>query len=80
MRVSVKKWGNSLALRIPSSVAEDTQIKYGSIVEVSVVRGRLVVAPVLSPRYTLKQLLARVTKANRHAETGTGAPLGRESW
>jgi len=65
MRVSVKRWGNSLALRIPSSVAEDTRIKDGSVVEVSVVRGRLGVAPVVSPRYTLKQLLARVTRANR---------------
>ena len=80
MRVSVKKWGNSLALRIPSSVAEDTQIKYGSVVEVAVVRGRLVVTPVVSPRHTLKRLLAGVTRANRHGEIGTGERLGKESW
>jgi hypothetical protein len=47
---------------------------------VSVVRGRLVVTPVVSPRHTLKQLLARVTLSNRHAEIETGGRLGKESW
>lgn len=80
MRIPIRKWGNSLALRIPKSVAEDSRIKQGSVVEVSVVRGKLVVAPVASPKFTLKQLLAAVTKANRHPESGTDGPLGRESW
>ena len=80
MRVPVRKWGNSLALRIPVSVAEDCRIRYGSVVEISVVRGRLVVRPVTSRRYSLKRLLAGVTKTNRHAETATGGAAGRESW
>ena len=80
MRVPVRKWGNSLALRIPKSVAEDSRIKQGSVVELSVVRGKLVVSPVSTPRYALRQLLAALTKANRHPETDTGRPVGRESW
>ena len=80
MRVPVSKWGNSLALRIPRSVAEDSRIKQGSVVEVTVVKGRLVVAPVSAPRYTLKRLLAGLTKSNRHPEVDTGGPVGRESW
>lgn len=80
MRASVRKWGNSLALRIPHSVAEDSRIRQGSIVELTVVRGRLVVSPLAGPRYTLKELLARVTKDNRHPETDTGSAAGRESW
>ena len=80
MRVSVRKWGNSLALRIPKSIATDSRINHGSVVEVSVVRGKLVVAPLPSPRYTLDQLLKGVTKRNRHSETDTGTPVGRESW
>jgi len=80
MRASVRKWGNSLALRIPRSVAEDSRIKQGSVVELTVVKGRLVVSPLPAPRYTLKELLAGVTKANRHPETDTGSPVGRESW
>lgn len=80
MRASVRKWGNSLALRIPSSVAEDSRISQGSVVELTVVRGRLVVSPLSAPRYTLKELLAGITKRNRHAETDTGSATGRESW
>ncbi len=80
MRASVRKWGNSLALRIPKSVAEDSLIKQGSVVELTVVRGRLVVSPLSAPRYSLKELLAGVTKSNRHPETDTGSPVGRESW
>jgi antitoxin MazE len=56
MRVPVRKWGNSLALRIPKSAAEDSRIKQGSVVEVSVVRGRLVVSPVSMPKYNLRQV------------------------
>jgi len=80
MRVPVRKWGNSLALRIPKSVAEDTSIKQGTVVEVSVVKGKLVVSPLVGRRYSLKQLLAAVTRANRHPETDTGEAVGRESW
>ena len=80
MRVPVRKWGNSLALRIPRSVAEDSRIKQGSVVEISVVKGRLVVSPVSAPGYTLKQLLGGVTRANRYSETDTGGRAGRESW
>ncbi len=80
MRASVRKWGNSLALRIPHSVAEDSRITQGSVVELTVVRGRLVVSLLTGPRFTLKGLLARVTEANRHPETDTGSATGRESW
>lgn len=80
MRVSVRKWGNSLALRIPRSVAADSRIKHGSLVEVAVVKGKLVVAPVTATKYTLDQLLSGVTKKNRHGEIDAGVRAGRESW
>lgn len=80
MHVSVRKWGNSLALRIPKSVAADSEIKHGSVVEVSVVKGKLVVAPVSARTYTLDQLLSGITKKNLHGQLDTGAPVGLESW
>jgi antitoxin MazE len=80
VRIPVRKWGNSLALRIPKSVASDSKIRQGTVVEVAVVRGKLVIAPVRAPRHILKQLLAGVTKKNRHDETDTGSPVGRETW
>ena len=80
MKVVVRKWGNSLALRIPKSVATDSRIEQGSRVEVSVIRGRQAVTPVAERSYRLDQLLEGVTKKNRHAEVDTGAPVGLGSW
>ena len=80
MRVSVQKWGNSLALRIPKSFAEETAIANGSVVDLTVVRGRLVVKPVSKPTYELEELLAGVTKKNQHGEIQTGERVGREAW
>jgi len=81
MRVAVQKWGNSLALRIPKSVAADSKIKQGSVVEVSVAKGKLVVTPVSRKgSYSLAELLAGVTRRNLHAEVDVGGPVGRESW
>jgi len=80
MRVAVRKWGHSLAVRIPKAVAVDSGLREGAQVEVSLVDGRVVLAPVPRPRRTLEELLAGVHKRNLHVEFDTGAPVGRESW
>ncbi len=80
MRAAVRKWGNSLALRIPRSVADDTGIRQGSVVEVSVARGKVVVTPVAEGSMSLRDLLRRVTKDNLHGEVDTGPSAGREAW
>ncbi|MFN2399008.1 MAG: AbrB/MazE/SpoVT family DNA-binding domain-containing protein [Gemmatimonadaceae bacterium] len=79
MRVAVRKWGNSLALRIPKSLAEDSRLGSGSEVELTVEDGRLVVTTV-PPAVRLDELLAAVTDENRHSEVPTGQPVGREAW
>ncbi|HXG65615.1 MAG TPA: AbrB/MazE/SpoVT family DNA-binding domain-containing protein [Blastocatellia bacterium] len=78
MRVQIQKWGNSFALRIPKSFAAELNIEHGSLVDLSVTEGRLVIAPVSEPAYILKDLLARVTQKNRHNEIDAGDPIGKE--
>jgi antitoxin MazE len=80
MKTRVQKWGNSLGLRIPRSFAVEAGLENDSAVEVSLVKGALVVRLVASPKPTLKQLLARVTDDNLHHEVNTGAPVGNETW
>jgi antitoxin MazE len=80
MRTTVRKWGNSLGVRIPKAFAEEAAVGEGSAVDVSVSEGRIVVTPVAARRYTLETLLAGVTTANRHAEVATGNARGREVW
>lgn len=80
MRVRVQKWGNSLALRIPKPFADDTGVREGTVVDVSVSDGRLVAAPLRAPKLRLEDLLDKVTRRNVHAEVDTGRAVGREAW
>ncbi len=79
MLTKVRKWGNSLALRIPKSFAEEASVQEGSAVDLSVSDGQLVARP-LRRQYKLEQLLAEVTAENLHAEVETGESRGREVW
>lgn len=78
MIAKVQKWGNSLALRIPKGLAAETRVKYGSEVDLTVERDRLVIRPVRARRYHLKTLLAGVTRNNLHAEVHTDDAVGLE--
>jgi antitoxin MazE len=77
----VKKWGNSLALRIPVLMARQLNLQENTEVQCTVADGVLMVRPAAAPGpYTLKQLLEQVTTNNIHVETDTGGAQGREIW
>ena len=79
MRTQVRRWGNSLALRIPRALALESGVEEGSEVEVSARAGKLVVEPTRR-RYKLADLLRGVSPANLHEETWSSRPRGRETW
>ena len=79
MRVQVQKWGNSLALQIPKPLAEDMGVQAGTAVQLAVSAGRLVAAPIRPRKTRLKDLLAKVTKTNLHAEVWAHPPLEKEA-
>ena len=80
MRSTVRKWGNSLALRIPSGLAEDARLRDGAEVDIFLRNGRLVVEPVATPEVSLEQLVAGITPENLHHEQFTDASRGAEAW
>ena len=80
MRATVRKWGNSLALRIPSGLAADAHLQDGAEVDVAVEGGRLVVVPVAAPELALDALVAGITPENLHAEQFTEEARGAEVW
>jgi antitoxin MazE len=80
MNATVQKWGNSLALRIPNSFAKDIHLHRGSLVDVAVSNGSMVVKPNRQKKYTLSQLLKSVSKVNIHCEHDSGGPVGKEVW
>ncbi len=81
MKTRVQKWGNSLAVRIPKSFAEEIGLKDDTSVDVSLSKGKVIVAPVTSKsKLTLSRLLALVTNENLHREIDTGIAVGNEAW
>jgi antitoxin MazE len=74
MRARIRRWGNSLAVRIPKSFAEEASLREESVVDIKVVNGKLVVSSVAEPEVTLEKLLAVVDERNLHAERSVGAP------
>jgi antitoxin MazE len=80
MKTRVQKWGNSVAVRIPKSVAAEARINQDAVVELSLADGILQVTPVGQPSFTLESLLKGITDENLHEEIGTGPPTGREAW
>ena len=80
MRTRIRKWGNSLALRIPKPFAKEVGLDRDVAVDVSLEEGKLVVVPVTESPPTLEQLLENVTEENRHREVDTGPAIGEEAW
>jgi antitoxin MazE len=80
METRVKKWGNSLALRIPKPLAAEAGLQGDSWVELSLVDGKLVITPKVEPELRLADLLAQVTEENLHGEVETGPAAGGEVW
>lgn len=78
MTVTVQKWGNSLGVRIPKSVAAGASLGEGSKVEVAVRNGKIVLQPVEVP--SLKELLAQVKPGSRPELAEWGKAVGKEVW
>src|SRR3972149_4714914 len=72
MRTRVQRWGNSLAVRIPKTFAEEVGLRDDSPVDLRLSQGRLVLEP-SSPRPpSLDKLLGWVSKANIYGEIAPG--------
>jgi antitoxin MazE len=80
METTIKKWGNSLALRIPKALAEEAGLYYELSVELSLLDGKLVIAPIEPPQLDLEAMLEQITEDNLHSEVNVGPAVGQEVW
>jgi antitoxin MazE len=78
MTATIQKWGNSLALRLPKTLANETNITEGTRVELLLTKEGVLLKAKHKPHYRLSELLAGVTKKNLHPETNWGPTVGRE--
>jgi antitoxin MazE len=78
MQSHIRKWGNSLAVRIPKTFADAVGLTDDSPVEITIKDGQILIRPVQTQVYRLHNLLAQVTPDNIHGEIDTGFAVGRE--
>ena len=79
MQVALKKWGNSLALRIPAGFARQIKVRQGDPVQLSLADNKLTIQPA-KPCFQAKALIRKIRKDQLHQETDWGAPRGSEVW
>jgi antitoxin MazE len=80
MLAKAQKWGNSLAVRLPKTLAEECGIEADSPVEIVREDNLIIIKPVRKKGFSLDRLLAGVTKDNIHSEVSTGILAGKEIW
>ena len=78
MKTQIKKWGNSAVVRIPKPLLQGVDLEIESLVDLSIVNGRLVIEPISGEEFTLDALLAGITPDNIHDEVDFGEPVGNE--
>jgi antitoxin component of MazEF toxin-antitoxin module len=59
MQMTIKKWGNSLATRIPKSVVESVGLHINQEVEIEAVNGKIIITPSKRIEYSLDDLLSQ---------------------
>jgi antitoxin MazE len=74
----VKKWGNSLGIRLPYVLAKSYSLQDGSTVELENTNNGIYIVP--KHKETLSALLNKITPENIHEEIDTGTPRGEEIW
>lgn len=78
MRITVKKWGNSASVRIPSAIMAAAHVHLDDVVDVHEENGRIIIEPVRPHAYNLQQLLDGITPANLHDVVEFGVAVGKE--
>jgi antitoxin component of MazEF toxin-antitoxin module len=60
MNLIIKKWGNSLGVRIPKNIAERGKLALDQEVSIEVVKDQVVITPIPKKKeYSLQELLDR---------------------
>ena len=78
MEAVVKKWGNSLGIRIPNLIVRELSLKDGSCVDINDRGNEIVITPI--QKNGLSEMLSKINDQNLHSEIETTGPVGKEVW
>jgi antitoxin MazE len=78
MNSVIRKWGNSLALRLPTAVLKEAGYQLEQKVELIVSKGRIIIQPSQKIEYDLESLVNGINTKNSHSEADFVSPVGKE--
>jgi len=76
--LTVQRWGNSLAVRIPAALARSARFAVGVPVELSLQNGSVLLSAIGPPHLSLEQKLAAFDPSQHGGELLAAAFVGRE--
>lgn len=79
MKTKIQKWGNSLGVRLPKSIAEQKSLREGLGVSVVLKNNQIVIEPE-DEAHSLASLLLEINSHNLHTETEWSDARGNEVW
>ena len=77
MQIAIKKWGNSLGIRIPQNILNSLHLKENQNLNIEIDNGNILIKPITRE---LENLLAQITPKNLHNEVDFGSEQGEEIW
>jgi antitoxin component of MazEF toxin-antitoxin module len=85
MQMTIKKWGNSLATRIPKAVVDSIGLHLDQEVEIEAVNGKIIITPIKTIEYNLEDLLRHckpeaMELSEEDKEWLDDPPVGKEVW
>ena len=80
LTTKIQKWGNSLALRIPKSYAQEANLEECDSVDIKVEDNKIIISAKKKKKnkYSLEELLSDIKPENLHGEIDFGPPVGKE--
>ncbi|TAK76858.1 MAG: AbrB/MazE/SpoVT family DNA-binding domain-containing protein [Gammaproteobacteria bacterium] len=76
--LTVQKWGNSLAVRIPAAIARSAHFHLGTPVELAVQKDSILVRSTGEPHLTLDEMLDLFDPKKHSGEVMASGRIGKE--
>jgi antitoxin MazE len=74
----IKKWGNSLGIRIPNLIVKEMSLRDGSYVNIDGGENEIIIKPIQKSK--LSEILSQINEHNIHEEINAAGPVGKEIW
>lgn len=80
MITSIKKWGNSQAIRIPKNILDSINLKENDEINITTKENLIVIEKVDKKRKNIKELFADFEGEYEGIDIDWGSPVGDEIW